>query len=336
MKKVLCMAALAVVFASCSDSNEDVVKVDNKATNVDAIQISQTVNGVTKAAIGSGSTVEAIVLTHDGNDTFSPFTPVYANTLNASNAFENASDRANVSVATFTAGTANSLTLSTTLYYSPVTTDNVHLLGVAPKGDIIENKAIQFTQDGKQDVMYAAKVSAGSQNLPSATPTLKFEHLTTQLKFAAKIKRVDDGTGEWKGASVRVKSISIHKVELPASLTFDDGKIVWADKLDHFSVPEIIGTPLAATATDVSKPVMMNASSGISIDVVLTIGNSDKSYMNLPVKKGNDDLVTEIKKSHLVTLEITEPTTASGVDPINAQATVAEWIAGDEGTVVIK
>ena len=340
MKKVLCMAALALLAASCSnDENEQVI--DGKVGNVSPIQITQTVAGVkTKAAIGSGSTVEAVILTHDGSNDFSSFVPKYDNTLNESNEFANATDRANVSIATFQAGTAaKDVTLSTTLYYSTTKGDEVYILGVAPKGDIIQNKAIQFSQDGKQDVMYADKSSAGSENSHDSKPTLAFKHLTTQLKFAAKITRVANGvTGEWGGASVHIKSIAIHNVSLPASLTFNDGKVAWASPLDHFSVPEIITTPLSSTATEVSQPVMMNASSSTTIDVVITVGTTEKSYINLPVndEKTNSGLETEISKSHLITLDITEPAQASGISAITAQATVDEWTEGNSGTVTIK
>lgn len=338
MKTILSMAALALIMASCSSEDDNVVI--NNGNLPQEIQIYQSVQGLpSKAAIGTGDEVKAMILTNDENDKFESFSPRYVNTLKSDdNTFAYATDRANATVGKFKANATDgqAITLSTKLYYSTEKTTKVYVMGIAPNGDI-ENGTVKFSQDGLQDVMYAAPVSAGSENSQETTPILNFAHKTTQLKFAAKITRVENG--EWGKAAVSIQSIQIHKAELPLSMNIADGAVNWAVAVDHFSVPMSNTSPLAEnSATDVSQPVMMKNGTNITIDVTMRVGNEDKTFTSLPVKKNGEDvsLITEIGQSHLVTLNITEPTAASGVSPIAPTAKVQEWVPGDAGSVEIK
>lgn len=338
MKTILSMAALALIMASCSSEDDNVVI--NNGNLPQEIQIYQSVQGLpSKAAIGTGDNVSAMILTNDGDNKFDSFSPRYVNTLKSEdNTFAAATDRANATVGTFIANvtTGQAITLSTKLYYSTEKTTNVYVMGIAPNGDI-ENAAVKFSQDGLQDVMYAAPVSAGSENSHETTPILNFAHKTTQLKFAAKITRVENG--EWGKAAVSIQSIQIHKAELPLSMNIADGAVNWAVAVDHFSVPMSNTSPLTdKVPADVSQPVMMKNGTNITIDVTMRVGSEDKTFTSLPVKQGDtsDNLTTVIGNSHLVTLNITEPTAASGVDPIAPTAKVQEWQTGAAGSVEIK
>lgn len=335
MKTILNMAALALIMASCSSEDDNVVI--NNGNLPQEIQIYQSVQGLpSKAAIGPGDEVKAMILTNDENNKFENFSPRYVNTLNSSNKFDAATDRANATVGKFKANatTGQAITLSTKLYYSTTAETNVYVMGIAPNGDI-ENGAVKFSQDGLQDVMYAAPVNAGSEN-SQTPPVLDFAHQTTQLKFAAKITRVE--SGEWNGAAVSIQSIQIHKAELPLSMNIAGGAVNWAAAVDHFSVPMSNTSPLAdKSATDVSQPVMMRNGTNITIDVTMRIGSEDKTFTSLPVMKDESTpLTTEIGQSHLVTLNITEPTAASGVSPIEPTAKVQDWQTGAAGSVEIK
>lgn len=337
MKTILSMAALALIMASCSSEDDNVVI--NNGNLPQEIKIYQSVQGLpSKAAIGPGDKVSAMILTNDGGDAFTGFTPRLKNTLTAENTFANATDRANATVGTFIANatTGQAITLSTKLYYSTTAETDVYVMGIAPNGDI-ENGTVKFSQDGLQDVMYAAPVSAGSESSHSTSPVLDFAHKTTQLKFAAKITRVNGG--EWNGAAVSIQGIQIHKAELPLSMNITDGAVNWAVAVDHFSVPMSNTSPLTdKVPADVSQPVMMKNGTNITIDVTMRVGNEDKTFINLPVLKDGESasLTTLIGNSHLVTLNITEPVTASGVSPIAPTAKVQEWVPGDAGSVEIK
>lgn len=337
MKTILSMAALALIMASCSSEDDNVVI--NNGNLPQEIQIYQSVQGLpSKAAIGTGDEVKAMILTNDGDGKFDSFSPRYVNTLNSSNEFANATDRANATVGKFKANATDgqAITLSTKLYYSTEKTTNVYVMGIAPNGDI-ENGTVKFSQDGLQDVMYAKPVSAGSENSHTTPIVLDFAHKTTQLKFAAKITRVSGG--EWNNAAVSIQSIQIHKAELPLSMNIAGGAVNWAAAVDHFSVPMSNTSPLAEnSATDVSQPVMMRNGTNITIDVTMRVGTEDKTFTSLPVMKDGEavSLTTEIGNSHLVTLNITEPTAASGVSPIAPTATVQEWQTGDAGSVEIQ
>lgn len=336
MKTILSMAALALIMASCSSEDDNVVI--NNGNLPQEIKIYQSVQGLpSKAAIGPGDKVSAMILTNDGGDAFTGFTPRLKNTLTAENTFANATDRANATVGTFIANatTGQAITLSTKLYYSTEASTGVYVMGIAPNGDI-ENGTVKFSQDGLQDLMYAAPVSAGSENSHTTPIVLDFAHKTTQLKFAAKITRV--GGGEWNGAAVSIQSIQIHKAELPLSMNIADGAVNWVTPVDHFSVPMSNTSPLTdKVPADVSQPVMMKNGTNITIDVTMRVGSEDKTFTSLPVMKDDSTpLTTLIGNSHLVTLNITEPTAASGVDPIKPTATVQDWISGDAGSVEIK
>lgn len=339
MKTILSMAALALIMASCSSEDDNVVI--NNGNLPQEINIYQSVQGLpSKAAIAAGSTVKAMILTNDGDNKFESFIPRSTNTLNSDKEFANTTDRANATVGTFTAnaGTGQAITLSTKLYYSTEKDTKVYVKGIAPNGDI-ENATVKFSQDGLQDVMYAEPVDAGSENSHETSPVLDFAHQTTQLKFAAKITRVQDGVkgGEWGKAAVSIQSIQIHDAELPLSMKIADGTVNWAAPMSHFSVPMSNTSPLNnEVAADVSQPVMMKNGTNITIDVTIRVGNDDKTFTRLPVM--NDEktfLTTEIGKSHLVTLNISEPTEASGVSPIEPTATVQEWKSGAAGSVDI-
>lgn len=120
MKKILTMAAVALLAASCSN-DKDVITPDLGTANAPvAIKLTQSVEGLTtKAPITNGSQVEGIVVMVDvtsGHEhDWGSFNPVYKNVINeTTKALET---RANVAGAVFTAGTETDITLTPTLYY---------------------------------------------------------------------------------------------------------------------------------------------------------------------------------------------------------------------------
>ena len=120
-KSLLSMAALALIMASCSNDEENVID-NGEAANAVPVQISQKVSGVeTKAAVTVGSDMTAVILMADGdNPAFTPFTPRTENVLTGeqNNTLANDAARANVSNTQFKASTtAGEIELTPTLYY---------------------------------------------------------------------------------------------------------------------------------------------------------------------------------------------------------------------------
>ena len=134
-KSLVSMAALALIMASCSNDEENVIN-NGEVANAVPVQISQKVAGVeTKAAVVPGVSMQAVILMADGESPdFTSFTPRKENTLDNENKFAGDGDRANIANAEFTAsGTAGEITLTPALYY-PVSaeTTKASILGVSP------------------------------------------------------------------------------------------------------------------------------------------------------------------------------------------------------------
>lgn len=337
MKKVLCMAALALAAMSCSDNANEIPQPGPTPANAQAIQIGQTIKGLTKAAIVNGSNVTATVLMCDAaSNNWVNFVPREKNILNASNAFENDNDRANVSAATFVAGTTNEVGMNPPLYYAPKDASKVpHLVAVAPAGRVDGQTIVFSVTDGLQDVMYAAEQTAGTSS--SAQPVkFTFEHVTTQISFAIQLQPAASN-GEWTGKTVTVKDITIHEAKLPASITYNGGAVNWGMPT-LLSVPGLNNATLTQTAATVGTPVMIAPATGLAIDVKIGVGGEpDMLYNDVQVLgTSGAALATVAGEAHTVTLTVEEPTKVSGATPITATATVTPWKAGDAGSATLK
>ena len=348
MKKILSMAALALVMAGCSNDDEN-VKIDNgEASNAVAIQISQKVAGVeSKAAITPGADMLAtIIMVDESSSTSSPdfaqFTPKTENELmdDGTGGKKLGSDekRANVATTEFKANTvAGSISLTPTLYY-PVSANSkkTWILGVSPQG-VVDKTKVTFngTADGSQDVMYAVHQAAGASATDKTNPELTFNHQTTQLLFVAQLTDEDLSKTEWKDQTVSVKSIIIQKAQVPTAINIADGSLVCTEK--NISVAGC-NTALKATPCAKSTPVMIQEASSVVVDLILNVGNKTVTYTNLVVQKtsGGGNLATGAGKSHLITFTITAPVSASDGTKIETTAKIVDWETGEAGKVEIK
>lgn len=345
MKKILTMAAVALLAASCSNDNEGTITPEiNQADAPVAIQLTQTVAGLTtKAPVTNGSKVYATVVmvdvTGEGNPDWSTFSPNKTNTLITAEqnkgTFAKDADRANVSTANFTVGEGQPINLNPYLYHASTAASWV--AAVAPDGTVEDGTHVKLTTvDGLQDVMYAAAVNTGTKTIPVENATLKFEHLTTQLQFAVKYVGKDDGI--WKGKSVSVKSIEIKDVQLPNAVHFSDGQVDLT-KAALFSVPNIITSgldPKATSATTVSPQIMINPSNPVKIDVTFLIGSEDVKYSNVTIQDGAGNLAPVKGSSHLITLTLNEPQSAAATEKaLGVKATVTSWKVGNAGSATI-
>ncbi len=347
MKKILTMAAVALLAASCSN-DKDVITPDLGTANAPvAIKLTQSVEGITtKAPITSGSQVEGIVVMVDvtsGHEhDWASFNPVYKNEINGTTkALEK---RANVAGAVFTAGKETDITLTPTLYYdnAQASAKNSHITAVVPSGTIESSKVVFGKVDGLQDVMtIGADQDAGTAALPSQEGCkLTFSHKTTQLVFAASYTSVADNKGEWAGKDVSIKSIKVLGTQLPQSVNLTNGDVNWATASD-FSVPNITTTALSTTASTISPAVMLAPSNDIKLNVTINVGGTDRTFLNVPVMDSeviSDKLSAKEGYAHTVTLNITEPDKPTGdnVKALEVKATVNEWKQGNGGTVDLK
>lgn len=325
MKTRIGLAALLLLAAGCN-GNED-ISTPETPVNARAIRIGQSVQGITRAAVTEGSNVTATVLMCDGaTAAWTGFTPVYKNELFGSKV----TVRANASTATFKAGTGAEVKLNQTLYYPTDNTTHSHLAAVSPAGTLTTGTVVSLnSRDGEQDVMWARAVDAGNGGSPAEPVLLSFEHLTTQLSFQVKLKPAADH-GAWTGKTVSVKSISIQSAQCPVAVNAADGAVTWTGSAS-LTVPGIGGTVLSETAAPTGRPVMVNASGSVTVDVVLTVGDKDISYVNIPIKYNGNNLTTVVGYSHQITLNVIEPQQADDI-AIAATATVAPWKTGNPGS----
>ena len=347
MKKILTMAAVALLAASCSN-DKDVITPDLGTANAPvAIKLTQSVEGITtKAPITSGSQVEGIVVMVDvtsGHEhDWGSFNPVYKNEIDG--ATKELKTRANVAGAVFTAGTETDITLTPTLYYdnAQASPKNSHITAVVPSGTIESSKVVFGKVDGLQDVMtIGADQDAGTAASPNQDGCkLTFSHKTTQLVFAASYTSVADNKGEWAGKDVSIKSIKVLGTQLHQSVNLTNGDVNWATASD-FSVPNITTTTLSTTASTISPAVMVAPSNDIKLNVTINVGGTDLPFLNVPVmdsKNAGEKLNAQEGYAHTVTLNITEPDKPTGdnVKALEVKATVNEWKQGNGGTVDLK
>lgn len=343
MKKILTMAAVALLATSCSNDKNDIPTPDiNQANAPVEIKLTQSVAGLTtKAPVVTGSRVNAtVVMTKETGSAadWSGFVPKTSNELKSDLTFESDDKRANVSIATFTAGTNEAVTLNPKLYHAA--SGNSWVAAVAPDGSVTDGTHVNFsTIDGLQDVMFATATSAGGKN-DGSTAALEFEHKTTQLQFAVTyIKQSSDG--EWEGKSVSVKSLEILNTRLPKAVHFSNGQVDWTDAATY-SVPNIVtsGLPAGATsATKVSPQVMISPSNPVVINVTFLIGSEELKYSNVTIgdaTAGTGNLAPVAGSSHLITLKLSEPQQAATTETaLTVTATVTDWVVGNEGSAEI-
>lgn len=330
MRTRLGLAALALLAVSCSE-NEN-MGTPEVQVNAKAIRIGQSVQGMTRAVVADGSDVTATVLMCDGESaTWTSFAAVNSNTITSEGVL---SKRANTGTASFKAGANTTVSLNPTLYYDNTAAKlKSHLAAVAPAGKLSASGTVVTMNDvdGQQDVMYAEAVNAGSEASKEVTINLSFKHLTTQLNFDVKMTGVDGG--DWDNKTVTIKSIKVQSAELPQSVNAADGTVTWS-AASPLTVPGINYPVLSETVSKTGNPVMIKAGSLVKLDVTLTIGGKDLVFSNVPIKNNGSELTTVTGNSHLVSLNVTEPKTASGsgVAIIDVTATVAPWVVGTPGS----
>lgn len=340
MKTKLSVAAMALLLASCSSNDNDLLP--ENPVNATPIQVSQSVQGMvkTRAAVGVGSDVTATVLVADGSSNnadaadWANFSPVLANEVKEENGQNKLKTRATVSTASFKAGSKATVSLNPILYYHTTAGTKSWLAAVAPAGTVSGTTVTIPQTDGEQDVMLADAAAAGSSSSASE-PELTFKHLTTQLNFEMKVTAQNGG--EWTDKTISLKKIRVQKAQVPAEVNVaptsgEAGVSKWTDAA-MMNVGGISSVALGADAVRVGNPLMIQASGQVVIDAVISVGGTDITFNNVTIKKQDNktNLSTEAGKSHLITLNVTEPLTPADATKMTVTATVTDWVAGDPG-----
>lgn len=340
MKTKLSVAAMALLLASCSSNDNDLLP--ENPVNATPIQVSQSVQGMvkTRAAVGVGSDVTATVLVADGSSNnadaadWANFSPVLANEVTEDGGQNKLKTRATVSTASFKAGSKATVSLNPILYYHTTTGTKSWLAAVAPAGTVSGTTVTIPQTDGEQDVMLADAAAAGSSSSASE-PELTFKHLTTQLNFEMKVTAQNGG--EWTDKTISLKKIRVQKAQVPAEVNVaptsgEAGVSKWTDAA-MMNVGGISSVALGADAVRVGNPLMIQASGQVVIDAVISVGGTDITFNNVTIKKQDNktNLSTEAGKSHLITLNVTEPLTPADATKMTVTATVTDWVAGDAG-----
>ncbi|MCZ2645340.1 fimbrillin family protein [Bacteroides fragilis] len=340
MKTKLSVAAMALLLASCSSNDNDLLP--ENPVNATPIQVSQSVQGMvkTRAAVGVGSDVTATVLVADGSSNnadaadWANFSPVLANEVKEESGQNKLKTRATVSTASFKAGSKATVSLNPILYYHTTAGTKSWLAAVAPAGTVSGTTVTIPQTDGEQDVMLADAAAAGSSSSASE-PELTFKHLTTQLNFEMKVTAQNGG--EWTDKTISLKKISVRNAQVPVEVNVAPasgkaGVSKWTDAA-MMNVGGISSVALGADAVRVGNPLMIQASGQVVIDAVISVGGTDITFNNVTIKKQDNktNLSTEAGKSHLITLNVTEPLTPEDATKMTVTATVTDWVAGEAG-----
>ncbi|MCS2320365.1 fimbrillin family protein [Bacteroides fragilis] len=340
MKTKLSVAAMALLLASCSSNDNDLLP--ENPVNATPIQVSQSVQGMvkTRRAVGVGSDVTATVLVADGSSNnadaadWANFSPVLANEVKEESGQNKLKTRATVSTASFKAGSKATVSLNPILYYHTTAGTKSWLAAVAPAGTVSGTTVTIPQTDGEQDVMLADAAAAGSSSSASE-PELTFKHLTTQLNFEMKVTAQNGG--EWTDKTISLKKISVRNAQVPVEVNVAPasgkaGVSKWTDAA-MMNVGGISSVALGADAVRVGNPLMIQASGQVVIDAVISVGGTDITFNNVTIKKQDNktNLSTEAGKSHLITLNVTEPLTPEDATKMTVTATVTDWVAGEAG-----
>lgn len=143
--------------------------------------------------------------------------------------------------------------------------------------------------------------------------------------------------GEWTDKTISLKKISVRNAQVPVEVNVAPasgkaGVSKWTDAA-MMNVGGISSVALGADAVRVGNPLMIQASGQVVIDAVISVGGTDITFNNVTIKKQDNttDLSTEAGKSHLITLNVTEPLTPEDATKMTVTATVTDWVAGDAG-----
>lgn len=186
--------------------------------------------------------------------------------------------------------------------------------GTAPKVDIVIN--------GHDDVMFAKATGFKNGSEPVSNPVLNFGHLLTQLRFTLQT--------DASYTSTVAKVVSLKIKEQPSIVTLDveDGSVTFSptNLIDMEAITASSQTAIGSVAVDTRSPLMTKPASSYLLEVVVQTDPIDAT------KTVTYDATITVVGDEGVSNMITLTFTAKG---ITATATVAAWVVGDGGSVIL-
>lgn len=197
------------------------------------------------------------------------------------------------------------------LQYYPINGSTIYMRGFAPQATVAGGK-VAYTVDGSNDIMLTEELSGSKA---TTTPLgFTFQHLLTQLKF--KVMAADASFP----SDITVTEIKVTNTQTAASLTLDDGSLVFSGGAKELTVFTGGSYPISTTAANISELVMVEpGTTQILLDVAVNENGISRSYPGVVVA-----LATVQGNSHLITLTFK-------TSEVTAKATVAPWTNGAEG-----
>ena len=247
------------------------------------------------------------------------------------------------------ATTGQEISIAPKQYYKDEENVHTYILGVYPSGTMQGNKVLFSRNDGEQDVMLSGWTDAGTKKdnvapeSPSMPPwtrpvyNLAFTHQTAQVYFEAKAKA--NGEGRFFSEPTYVESITLKNVQVPSGVNVSVPEVEFASPA-ALSIPGVPSIELTGnTATSCGRPVMVNESARLVVDIVLNMGGALLAFNDVVLKdevNPEANLVTSIGQRHKVTLIFTAPEDdPEGAVKVNATATVEDWGEGNSGSVIL-
>lgn len=244
--------------------------------------------------------------------------------------------------------TGQEISIAPKQYYKDEEGTHTYILGIYPSGTLQGNKVILTRTDGEQDVMLSGWTDAGTKkdNTEPDTPSdpawtrpsynLAFAHHTAQIYFEA--KAAANGDGNFFSDPTYVESITLRNVQVPRAINLTTTEVEFSDP-DELGIPGVPSVGLGEKPVTCGRPVMVNASAQLVVDIVLNMGGSSLVFPGVVLKDENRpdvNLVTSIGQRHKVTLIFTVPEEdPEGAVRVNATATVEDWEEGNSGSVIL-
>ena len=244
--------------------------------------------------------------------------------------------------------TGQEISIAPKQYYNDAENTHTYILGIYPSGTLQGDNVLFSRTDGEQDVMLSGWTDAGTKkdNTEPETPAtpswtrpvynLAFTHRTAQVYFVAQAKANTDGS-LFSGPTY-VESITLRNAQVPSGVNISVPEVEFSAPAS-LSIPGVPSVGLSGMATPCGRPVMVNESAQLVVDIVLNMDGALLAFNDVVLKDENNpesNLVTSIGQRHKVTLVFTVPEgDPEGAVRVNATATVEDWEEGNSGSVIL-
>ena len=326
------IAAALTLMAGCSDSGENGTDTNGTARVEIRLGGSVPTPAQPRSAISSGQYLTAMLVGREGKNGYA----TAAQAWTAGGSFY--ADPA----------TGQEISIAPKQYYKDAEGTHTYILGIHPAGTLQGDKVILTRTDGEQDVIVSGWTDAGTakDNTEPETPTdptwtrpvynLAFAHRTAQVYFEARAEANSDGN--LFSEPTYVESVTLRNAQVPRAVNLTTAAVEFSDPA-VLDIPGVPSVGLGEKPVACGRPVMVNGSAQLVVDIVLNTGGVSLTFPGVVLKDENHpdmNLVTSIGQRHKVTLIFTVPEEdPEGAVRVNATATVEDWEEGNSGSVIL-